>query len=349
MRKVGTFASAFGLIYLGVWMIIDRVNPVLGSQVFKFWPIIIILLGLEVLIHYNRKGAEKTGVNGLIIPLLIVLLLVNVYHGTRNNFINFFNHGIRFNINESHNSKSIAAYKLLPQYGKRLNFIADHAKLNIVKSEDTNIKIQGNVYVDDDNLDEYSINAKKDINGYVVELNEGFINGAELDIYIPDGYDVYLNSDSLELDSTGYLNKSSFYVETSSCNIDTDGIKAIDIKMDSGSVKLDDVKKSRIETSSGNINIGDGCEEIYVRGDSGNVDIKNSVCKNVDIGMDSGMVTIKTSDENLKFNVNMDSGVCEINSERLISSDSNVEKIFGNGLGNVKIKMGSGALKFRNK
>lgn len=76
MRKIGTTTSAICFILLGIWIMINSNNPDLGRKLIKFWPIIIILIGIEIL-YYTliKKENERIRINGLAFLIIIVFFL----------------------------------------------------------------------------------------------------------------------------------------------------------------------------------------------------------------------------------------------------------------------------------
>jgi hypothetical protein len=169
MRRIGTISSAAGLMFLGIWMIISKTNPVLGAEVFKWWPAVIVVLGIEVLFQFSKREGERTRINLLIIPVLLVLLSINIYNGVKigiGDLVKNINLGNMPDINigglDINNYKVVKTSKTLQASGNLIYFSADNAKLNIKKSTDGNIKIDGNVYVDENSsISSYDIMEKK--------------------------------------------------------------------------------------------------------------------------------------------------------------------------------------------
>jgi hypothetical protein len=354
MRRIGTISSAAGLIFLGVWMIISKTNPVLGAEVFKWWPAVIVVLGLEVLFQFTRRDGEKPRINFLIIPVLLILLSVNIYQGLRDGIGNILKNVDIGNIPEIRiggididNSRKLEVDKTIPVNGTRLYFSTENAKINIKKSTDGNIRIAGDVYVDKSNsIEKYDIAETKDTQGYTIELKESFIRKAELDLYIPDGYNAAINVDNLDIRSDDKFVKSAFDIDSRNCNLRLEGAASADMNFDNANVNIEDIKDLKIKGNNVNVN-GDGeIEDADVDTQLGRVVIDNEVCKNINIDMNQGVVTLTTNDKNLKLNIDIDQGVVEENSSKLVNAGTT--KTFGSGIGNVKIKLNQGAVKFSN-
>ena len=84
MRKVGTISSSVGLIFYGIWMIVTQNDKILASEVFKWWPVLFIVIGIEILIlHGIRSTDKKVGFNPLIIFIVILFLVTNISIGVK--------------------------------------------------------------------------------------------------------------------------------------------------------------------------------------------------------------------------------------------------------------------------
>ena len=75
-RRVGTFTLGISLIVLGIALMISFFTDAFTVyEVIKFWPIFIIVFGIEVLVHAILNNEEKLRYDGLSIFLGIVLIL----------------------------------------------------------------------------------------------------------------------------------------------------------------------------------------------------------------------------------------------------------------------------------
>jgi hypothetical protein len=354
MRRIGTISSAAGLIFLGVWMIISKTNPVLGEEVFKWWPAVIVVLGIEVLFQFSRKEGEKTRINFLIIPVLLVLLSVNIYHGVKSGIGDLLENidlGNIPNINISgldiNNYKPVKTTKTLKVSGNKLYFSADNVKLNIKKLTAGDIRIEGDVYVDKDySMDMYNIMEKSEGYGYNVQIKESYVKKVELDIYLPDGIGLEIEGDNLEIMSDDKFIQSAIDIKGDNCNIKLQGAASSQINFDNGNVNLENINDIRIAGGNSNIKIDGEVENINIKSDLGRIDVDNITSKNVNIEMDQGVVDFRTQDENAGVNIELDQGVTEINDSKFVNAGSS--RTFGTGSGKVKIIMDQGAVKFSN-
>jgi hypothetical protein len=356
MRRIGTISSAIGFIFLGVWMIIDRSNPVLGDAIIKWWPAIIIILGVEVLISFTREKTDtkKVGFNGLIIFVIIIFICVNAFNGvfdffSKNKNIFSVDKLIKIGTNiDSGNNKEISTTKTIKAFGTNFKFETHNAVIGIYKSEDKNIKIDAKVYVaKNSTLDKYNIAAEKEANGYSVIMEDDYIKGVRADIYIPDGYKVILKTDSSSIKGNDKFTSSSYEIESGSGTIDLDGGESLALNVDSGTMKIKDIKNIKVDGGSGTINISGNTQTVVANLGSGIFNLDNDICKNVELEMGSGMVNIKTKDKNANIDAELDSGICSVNSEKRINAG--ISKTIGSGIDKIKVDLGSGTIKISSQ
>lgn len=73
-RRVGTFTAGITLIVFGVLFLLHSLNVRIDFEViFKLWPIILILLGIEIIAAYIINKEEKLRYDGGAIALIIIL------------------------------------------------------------------------------------------------------------------------------------------------------------------------------------------------------------------------------------------------------------------------------------
>jgi hypothetical protein len=379
MKRVGTISSAAGLIYLGVWMILRKTNPNLAVEVFKWWPAIIVLIGVEVLVYFNmKKEEERVGFNGLIIPVVLVLLFINIFQGIYN--------GVRKNINldlgngmsinkmidefkgvDLDRYRKIETSKTITPAGKAFTFSADNADLSFKKSPDGNIRIDAQVYVDRlSSAQKYEILEQKSSDGIVVNIKNPDIKRVTADIYVPDGLDIRIDTDNLRVKNQDGIPETSFDVKADNGSATFNGIKSVSAQCDNTSVEIKDVQTVKISGDSGVARLNGKVENIDIKLDNGTVDadnelsdnvnininngkvtLKNKTGKNVNIKLNDGMATYKTEDKNVNVAMELNSGVCNLNGERRVNTG--ITRIFGTGEGKVKIDVDNGSASFSSQ
>jgi hypothetical protein len=73
-RRVGTFTAGIALIVFGVLFLLHTILQTFDYKfIFSLWPIILILLGLEIIISYAVNKDEKMRYDGGAIALIIIL------------------------------------------------------------------------------------------------------------------------------------------------------------------------------------------------------------------------------------------------------------------------------------
>ena len=73
-RRVGTFTVGLVLIVFGTLFLLHTFVPSISFQfIFTCWPLILILLGLEILSSLFWKGEEKPKYDGAAIFLVLVM------------------------------------------------------------------------------------------------------------------------------------------------------------------------------------------------------------------------------------------------------------------------------------
>lgn len=356
MRRIGTISAAIGFIFLGIWMIISKGNPTLGDEIFKWWPMLIIILGIEVLFSFSRENEDnrRPRLNFLIIPVIIIFLSVNAFQGigyifgfdgSGFSFDNIIRWGENFDLN---NYKKIETSKILEGYGNSFHFETDSGLIRLFKTTDKNIKIDAKVYVSKgSSRNSYDIDGIKSANGYTVSMKEDYIKKVYADIYIPDGYNIGLVTDSSSIKTDENLINTKYDIRSDSSNIELNGGESLVLNIDSGKISTKDIKDVKIKGDSGSISLSGNTETVDAKLDSGTFSLRNTVSKNVNVELNSGVISIKTKDKNVEVNAELDSGICSVAGEKRINSG--LSKILGNGEDKVRIKLDSGTITFSSQ
>ena len=82
-RRVGSVTFGLTLVLFGVLFLLHIVVPWLHYEfIFQFWPVVFVLLGIEILVENHRSGAENCRFIydfPAILMLVILLLFAHVY------------------------------------------------------------------------------------------------------------------------------------------------------------------------------------------------------------------------------------------------------------------------------
>lgn len=358
MKKIGTFTSAIGLIYFGVWMIINKSNPHLGEIIFKFWPILIVGVGLEILFQITLKNQEKMGFNPLIILVVIVFITVNALQGIsktiKNNFRNIEGD---FSINkfidwanelDFKNYEEIKASSTFEKTTDVLKLDAGIGKVTLEKSDDNNIRVDAKIYIDKKKKGvNYKFN-KMDINGEtILDFNGNYVKEIAVIIYVPNDVKLKFNVDNLSLQDGENSLDVPIFVNADNCNVDIKNKSKVSIDCNNGRILGENVSDIKINGNNAAAAITGRTENINIDIDNGKIDIDNKKCKNIKIDMDNGVVKLKTEDNDVNVNIDLEQGITKINEDRRVNSG--IRKVLGNGNGIVNIKVDRGTVEFKSQ
>ena len=315
MNRVGTLSSAIGLIFFGIWMILNQNYTSLGRSLFKCWPIIFIIIGLEILFYFNSKDDNKrVGFNPLIIFVILLFMFSNIFMGIKDNFTNIFQGSISndwYNIFDKRYEK-INVNKTIVFNGDKINLALNNASIEVKKSLDNNIKIEGNVSVKSGVL-EYAI--KEEINGNQCNINikNDNVKLADLVIYIPSKYGIKVAANNLIFDSNDEDFKADYI-----------------LTIDNGSVKIN----------------GDA-ENVDIQMNNGIINVNNKLSKNVNINMDNGKIDLNTQDRNVEIKADIDVGISSVNGVN--SVNAGIKKIYGSGEDKISVKVDHGTVNIKSQ
>jgi len=185
-KKVGSITLAVGLITVGALLFAQNFMDITVKDIYKYWPVLLIGLGLEMVLYmvlYGRSNTEvKLSVDGLCILLIIILGLISSGAG----FINlnvpgrmFFGYhgssvidGIKYRteIIEEYNKDNISSSFNLRELKVTNNF----GDIKVFPADGEGIKLEAKVFVkcnDEGKAREYAKDAIEIIEGEVTELS----------------------------------------------------------------------------------------------------------------------------------------------------------------------------------
>lgn len=357
MKRAGTVSAAAGLIFLGVWMIASRSNPDRGAEIFKWWPVLIVLLGLEILITigFGKFKDIKPGINMLVIPVFMIFVVISLYHNITDNIYSFMKNNVSLdsvvrlgdNFDKKY-YKELRAEKLLEGNVSRLQLDSNNIMAEVHKSADGKIKLVMSIFVDKEApVSSYNANVIKITDGYRISISEDYIKKVRIDLYVPDGKDIIINTQNTSIISHAGLDKTNYDVKCSNINLNLTGGQKLNLVADSCSADIDNVSEVNINSGSGKTVITGDTRKMNLSIDNGTLDVNNKICSSVNVSMESGVVNFITKDKNVTVNTELDSGVCHVNNEKRINSG--IQKVLGNGTGKLGIKLSSGNIKFSSQ
>jgi len=185
-KKVGSITLAVGLITVGALLFAQNFIDLPVKDIYKYWPVLLIGLGLEMVLYmmfYGRNNNEvKLSVDGLCIVFIIIVGLIS-------NSIKFINidfpgrmffvyngssiiDGIRYRteIKETYNRDNISSSFNL----KGLKVTNDYGNIKVITGDTKSIRIEAEIKVkcnDESKAREYAKDAIKIIEGEFTELS----------------------------------------------------------------------------------------------------------------------------------------------------------------------------------
>ena len=353
MRKVGTISSSIGLIFLGIWMILNKSNPQAAQEMLKWWPVVIIFMGIEVLVYFGkRSGSERVGFSFLIIPVIIIFIIVNVSQGIENKLNINFGRGLSINkMVDIFKDSDLKRYKMIDSsktFDEKVNMIVfntPNADINIKKSDSGKTEMKLKVYVlKDNNINSYDIKDKADGDKLNINITEDYVKRVSGDIYIPDGCSVSIAADNIRLNSDEEISKSSIKVESDNSAVTVNKINELSIDSDNISLEVKNASMLSATGDSGLVKVDGSVEKIKLVLDSGKVDVKNESGKDVDIKVNDGIANYKTRINDADVSLKLDNGVCSLNGEKRVNAG--LSQKLGNGQNRVSISVDDGTLSF---
>ncbi|WP_315120734.1 LiaI-LiaF-like domain-containing protein [uncultured Clostridium sp.] len=349
MRKVGTITSSVGFIFIGIWLMLRNFSYDISVEMIKWWPVLIILFGAEIIILNNMKREnEKVGFNFLIIPLTIIFIGINSFVFVESKIpkdSNIFKDGLSVvfdDIDFTNNERGIKTEKVLEPFGKKIVFDTNNADIEVKKSEDGKVRLELNVYVNkNDKRDSYEIKENKLKDGYEFSITESSVKGVSGEIYIPENMDIDIKANNLKFDSEDYKTANSLKIDCNNAGIHLGDSKNLNIKANNGLIEGANSNVANVIMNNGKVSFNGDVREGTIKVNNGEINVDNKQCKDLNIDMNLGSVNINTSDNNLTAALKINQGKIRLNDEDKVNS--NLSKTLGNGAGklNVDVKIGS--------
>lgn len=281
IKRVGTISMGVVLIAFGVILFLSQINKFSALNiVLKLWPVILILIGLEILWCRYASRDESTVIKydlfSIFIVLVILIANIGIFAVSESGLINRFQ-GMLLSSNYNID-KSINEYMVDGSINK---IIIDNAN-NLVIRATSGSKISGisklSVYASSkEEADELasSDDMRYEKSGdilYVyysnnVKNNYSYSNIRNLEIFLPDNIDVeVMNCYNLDLIYSGFNNKWTF-----------DGVNSLNVRLDKTSNIDVRAFVESADSLSGNIKWSFDSLGEYVNGEGANtINILNS-------------------------------------------------------------------------
>ncbi|AWZ49019.1 hypothetical protein C3495_09445 [Clostridiaceae bacterium 14S0207] len=326
MKKVGSITSAIGFIFIGLVLGIRCINLNIAYFMSRFWFILFIILGIEVVYANKRRDKYKAQFNYLIILAFIISIGMRGYLGFSTmcnnkqiglNKIIFNNEDLKTKFkNLVYFSDDIYDENEVEVYDKlKIDCNIDKLKVNVVngdveikKSEDKKIRVEAIVTLKDDKFKEkYKIDATRNGREYKLNFKDKNIKCSDITLYVPDGKQLDIS--------------------------DVNG----DIKCFDQSLKVD----FNINNVNGDTELQGDIKECKVSIINGDIKIKNDKFSMLKLKTVNGDVELDTQEKNINAYINSSLGTCSLNDEK----EKSIEKILGNGTSKLEIKVSTGLVK----
>lgn len=347
MRKIGTITAAVALIYYGIWLALRNINSVAADTLFKWWPIIFILLGVEILINTSsRVGEKRTGFNVGVIFILLLFLVTNMFYGVSGKIdraFNFFHNG-DFTFDSDINLKEIDANKSISIQNKKFIFVTNNGNIQIKKSTDNNVKADLTVYVNrDSNINKYDLKESNSGDSTKLNIDENYVKKVSGTLYIPDGTSVELDVNNLNINSNDELPNTSFNIQSNNGKYDFDSAAELNLDINNGAVNLKDIKTVKLKGDNGSFKLNGNIENIDIQSGNGVIEINNNICNNVDIRSNNSSIKLNTQDKNIDADLSIGMGECRFNNDKVNKGE--LKKTIGDGSHKVKISADLGSIR----
>lgn len=353
MKSIGTVSSAIGFIFLGVWMIIKRMDPNLGMTILKFWPILFVVLGLELILFSIRKHEERMSLNPLIVFVILIYIAVNGFYSFS---LNFSSKVVNFNsfqqkLFNSFDSKAIDFESSLDSVENNVLIKADNLKVNIVESEEKKIKIEGKVYFPKNSFyNKYEPTLESSEGWTRIEFFNNELKGVDLTVYVPKIVNLEVVSNNMKFSSSADITK----VKIDARNADVNISKARILSLNGQNINLNakDISNTvEVWGVNGNANINGELKNLKLDILNGKISVKDdykreNVVKNFDVSLNSGVVNLSTKERDVNVELSLDNGICRLNGET--RTNSGTKRILGSGKNKMSIKLNSGVINFKS-
>ncbi|MDD3225023.1 MAG: DUF4097 family beta strand repeat-containing protein [Clostridium sp.] len=338
MKKIGTITFSIGLVYYGIWLALKNFNSNIANLFFKLWPIIFIILGVEIFILRNKWDleGEKYRFNVGAIIIICIFAVTNVFLQVTSLFNNS-----NFEITDF-STKNVEVNKTFDLKNKNISFETNNGDVTIKKSDDDTVKFEGTARVSRSyNKNSYDIknvftNDYNDIN-----MEDGSIRNVKGTLYIPDGVNLKLYIKNVNFNSCENISGLNIDLESDNGNVNIIGASTANLKLKNGYVNLTNVENVKMNSNNIKAYLNGKFTKIDTDFNNGLVQMDNVTFKNINITGNKGSVILNTKEGNIKANLSCSLGNAKFNDENI--SNGNLVKETGDKSNsmNISIKVGS--------
>lgn len=355
--RVGSLSMGIFLIVLGAALLLNRIGGIDASEIlFKWWPVILILLGLEILGHeYFSKGTSpKIKYDGISVFIIIIILvfsfgafIVSFFSNTNGRLT--FSNGIFDNY--KYNSQFTKKVNINAGNSNKLRLINSYGKIQIQQSDGNIIEVTAEINIRN-NDEKYA----KEVSDKVVEIEKGS------EISVATNTSDYLDKTKIQFVEVNYTIKvpskisvaaeneygdvtaedvdGNLNILDKNANIDVSSVSGdLTINNEYGEINAHDIKgMADITDKNGNIKLDDVKETAKLYNEYGNIELKN-IGGNVSINNKNALI----NGDVFLGNVDIDSEYCDIN----VSDITGLAKLVGKN-GQIAVNNVGGELGIKN-
>jgi hypothetical protein len=372
-KKVGSITLAVGLITVGVLLFAQNFMDIPVKDIYRYWPVLLIGLGLEMVLYmvlYGRKDTEvKLSVDGLCIVFIIVLGLIS--NGVRfmnidapgRMFFGFHGNSIiddaryRTQITETYNKNNISSSFNL----KELKVTNDFGDIKLLPTDEKSIRIAAEVNVkcnDEAKAREYAKNAVEIKEGDVTEISpknpvnwdKDDYSKAQIDfvIYVPKQVNVNSAASFGDIDAEGI--NGNCILENKNGEIKAADISGdVDIDNSFGEIEAKNIGgKADITNKNGQITVGKISGSAVLESHFGDIEA-STIGGDVEIVNNNGQIIV----DNVGGKANLTNSFGDIDIDQ-VNGDVTVENKNGRieaeaVTGNAQIKNSFGDIYFKSE
>ncbi|MBU3209923.1 DUF4097 family beta strand repeat-containing protein [Clostridium algidicarnis] len=345
MKKVGTFTLALSLIFLGAILIIKQIDPAISMTIFKFWPGIFIILGIEyLLVNRKQKHAEVShSFNFGIIIVIIIFIIMEGFYGFKINVIDEFKSFDKaevkeFNIDKYSDGRKINVDQELYSSNKNIKIDGINAKITLKRSTGDSIRIVGDINVSDDYFDDsYEIKMDDKEGTIYVKLEDNQIKAMNLIIYVPSSGNLNLNFNNAEIKNEDDMSDLDLKINNNNGNFILSNFRSIGLNVNNGNINIKDTNNINIASNNIKAEILGDIEKLNIKSNISSINVKSSQIKEAHINSHNGKIKLQSGNKT-KLDIESSKGKITVDDKKI--SGNTFKKDEGDGIIKIKIDLG---------
>lgn len=374
MRKwrVGTVSMALLLIAFGVSLLLAQVlNLFTFEQVIKWWPVVLIVLGIEILVFVYSSGKEEPKIKfdfGSILLIFIILLLSSSLYVFVNITDKFDTKEIMEIFESKDNEKVFISAETIEKKELK-NVYVDNANgsVTITGTDSNEIKVKFNISVNNNNkeivagIDDKFYEIKNsgetlEIKSLADEIKSKYNEKCEIydilmsvEIELPKTMNINVENNNGLIDVSSINGKVDLLNQNGNVNaryLDSD----LSLNCENSEISLKHISgKTRVDNKGGKVEILNSSNEVQVSNSDGDIDFLNSkITGNIMFFTTNGTIKFELgSNKNYNLLANSINGVIggtyQSESDN-VETQGKLNKVVGEGKPEVKLSTTNGSI-----